>query len=111
MTRAAEQLEREHRILNEAVVDAYDEIERAMGWYYYLEGKMQMPFKAKCKSRRVTSPLKAGQTVEVMGMTEEDECMREVFVSVKHGKTKLAVPLAQLECHAADEQTCEAVAD
>ena len=25
---------REHRIAMEAVVDAYDEIERAMGWYY-----------------------------------------------------------------------------
>lgn len=28
---------REHRIAMEAVVDAYHETERAMGWYYYLE--------------------------------------------------------------------------
>ena len=27
---------REHRIAMEVVVDAYDEMERAMGWYYYL---------------------------------------------------------------------------
>ncbi|MDX2255539.1 MAG: calcium-binding protein, partial [Pseudanabaenaceae cyanobacterium bins.39] len=27
---------REHRIDYEIIVDAYDEAERAMGWYYYL---------------------------------------------------------------------------
>lgn len=111
MVSVAEQAEREHRILYEAVVDAYDEIERAMGWYYYLEGKLQMPFMAKCKSRRSISPLKVGETVEVIQMAEEDECMREIFVLIKHGMTELAVPLAQLDCHAADEQTCEAVSD
>jgi len=63
-------------------------------WYYYLEGKLQMPFKAKCKSRRSTSPLKVGETVDVIRMAEEDECMREVFAVLKLGKTKLAVPQA-----------------
>lgn len=28
---------REERITMEVVVDAYDEMERAAGWYYYLE--------------------------------------------------------------------------
>ena len=111
MTCIAEQTEREHRILYEAVVDAYGEEERAMGWYYYLEEKLQMPFKAKCVSKISTSPLKVGDAVEVIRMAKEDECMREVFVLIKYGKTKLAVPLAQLECRSADEQTCEAVKD
>lgn len=111
MARVAEQADREKRILYEAVVDAYDETERAMGWYYYLEGKLQMPFKAKCKMRRSISPLEVGETIKVIAMGEEDECMREVFVLIKYGKTELAVPLVQLDCQAADEQTREAVAD
>ena len=35
---------REHRILMEIVVDAYNEGERALGWYYYLEEKLSFPF-------------------------------------------------------------------
>lgn len=37
---------REHRIEMEIVVDAYGSEERAMGWYYYLEDKLEFPFKA-----------------------------------------------------------------
>ena len=38
---------REDRIHNEAIVDARPE-EQAMSWYYYLEGKISFPFRAKC---------------------------------------------------------------
>ncbi len=37
MKRVPEQPDREDRIAFEIVVDAYDETERAMGWYYYLQ--------------------------------------------------------------------------
>lgn len=37
VTRVKQDKAREHRIAMEAVVDAYHETERAMGWYYYLE--------------------------------------------------------------------------
>jgi len=40
MARARDEA-REQRIVMEAVVDAYDSSERAMGWYYYLDGKMK----------------------------------------------------------------------
>ena len=39
---------RKDRIHNEAIVDAYGPEEQAMGWYYYLEGKIRFPFQAKC---------------------------------------------------------------
>ena len=32
-----------HRINMEMVVDAYNEEERAMGWYYYLEDRLHLP--------------------------------------------------------------------
>ena len=40
------------------VVDAYDEGERAMGWYYYLEDRLSFPFKARCMRQELKSPLK-----------------------------------------------------
>ena len=35
---------REHRIKMEIIVDCYDEAEQAMGWYYYLDDKLNFPF-------------------------------------------------------------------
>jgi len=106
-----EQPDREERILNEVVVDAYGEVERAMGWYYYLQDKLQTPFTARCRLKRSISPLKVGETVQVFGMAEEDDCMSEVFVLIEYGNSKLGVPLAQLECKSNDEQTGQAIAD
>jgi hypothetical protein len=105
------QRDREDRILFNIVVDAFNATERAMGWYYYLEEALQLPFKARCSCIRATSPLKISQEVEVVSMADEDDCMSEVFVLVKFGKSKLAVPLAQLECVIADEGTRQAIAD
>ena len=39
---------REYRIAMEAIVDAYGPEEQAMGWYYYLDDKIQFPFEACC---------------------------------------------------------------
>ncbi|MEM9886813.1 MAG: calcium-binding protein [Bacteroidota bacterium] len=41
---------RNHRIHSEIVVDAYDEGEVNMSWYYYLEENLRMPFKAYIKT-------------------------------------------------------------
>jgi Calcium binding len=89
--------EREERISMEIVVDAHDEDERAMGWFYYLEDKLTFPFLTRCISERATSPLPVGAEVEVVGMAPADECERELFVETpwEHKRT-LAVPLSQL---------------
>ena len=108
---ASEDKIREDRILFEIVVDAYNETERAMGWYYYLQEQLEFPFIAECRFLRTTSPLKVGQKSEVMAMASEDECMCEIQVWVKKGRTKLAVPLDQLACKSKNEDTCQGVAD
>lgn len=102
---------REHRIAMEAVVDAYNETERAMGWYYYLEGKIKPPFNAKCTARRAISPLKVGQVITVLGMAAEEECESEMFVIIEYNDEELAVPLAQLESSSQDRGTQEVIAD
>ena len=104
--------EREHRIAEEIVVDAYDSDERAMGWYYYLEEHLQFPFTATCTAKRAISPLRINDEVEVIGMPSEDECSHEMFVTIRWEKHGLAVPLSQLEpCGDADEETRQAVED
>jgi len=103
--------EREARIDNEIVVDAYDASERAMGWYYYLEETLRFPFTANCVKARPISPLKVGDEVEVTGMAVEDECEHEMFVMIRWERPGLAVPLSQLKAVAADESTSQAVED
>ncbi len=102
---------REDRILMEIVVDAYNEEERSLGWYYYLEDKLRFPFKAKCIATRKTSPLLIGEEVEVTKMAPETECEHDMFVMIIWQKRSLAVPLCQLKVSKADKQTIEAVAD
>ena len=102
---------REHRITYEIIVDAYNEDERALGWYYYLENELSFPFPAECISRRPVSPLCPGDKVEVAGMPPEEECMREMFVTIRWGRRKLAVPLSQLRTLRATAKTRQAVED
>jgi hypothetical protein len=101
---------REARIINEIVVDAYTESERAMGWYYYLENTLRFPFQARCVRQRAISPLRRGEEVTVVGMAPEDECMHEMFVRVRWERP-LAVPLSQLMPRRVDAETRRGVED
>ncbi|MEQ8963173.1 MAG: calcium-binding protein [Coleofasciculus sp. C2-GNP5-27] len=111
MAKMKRDAEREERITMEIVVDAYSPEEQAMGWYYYLQYTMQFPFTAVCISKRRISPVKEEATVEVVGMTPEEECEQEMFVEIAWDDDTLAVPLIQLEAPEADAQTQQAIAD
>ena len=111
MTRVEKDEVREERIDFEVIVDANGPEEQAMGWFYYLDDKISVPFKAKCIAIRTISPLEAGEEVEVLGMTSEDECEHEMFVTVKWHGRELGVPLAQIAVVEADDATQEAVED
>lgn len=104
---------REDRITMEIVVDAHDEQERAMGWYYYLQDRIEFPFTATCIAKRAISPLRVKDEVEVIGMPGEDECEREMFVTIRwDNKEGLAVPLTQLKPFSnTDKTTKQAVED
>jgi Calcium binding len=102
---------REERITMEAVVDAYGEDEQAMGWYYYLQDKIQFPFTATCITKRNISPVSQGAKVEVVGMSDEDECMREMFVEIVWDCDTLAVPLSQIKPIDPDADTLKVIED
>jgi hypothetical protein len=98
--------------LLQAAVDAYDEGERATGWYYYLKDKLSFPFLTRCIQERAISPLQVGDEIEVVGMAPEDECQHEMFVETPwEYKRTLAVPLSQLKVVHGDDETREAVED
>ncbi len=102
---------REERIDNEVVVDAYGPEERAMGWYYYLEGKIRFPFQAQCVRAKTISPLLKGETVQVRRMAPEDACSADMLVLIKWHGRNVAVPLFQLIPLGANESTVEAIGD
>ena len=95
----------------EILIDAYDEEERAMGWYYYLDDSLAFPFEATCLSEHPKSPLKKEDTVEVVGMAKENRCLREMYVEIQQGDKTQVVPLAQLQSLNGNAQTREALED
>jgi hypothetical protein len=111
MKRRSRDEEREQRITMEIIVDAYTPEEQAMGWYYSLEDRLHVPFVARCTAERAISPLRVGDEVDVVGMAPEEECQHEMFVLIRWERRGLAVPLAQLEGVAVDEQTRQVIED
>lgn|GEM_PF-4611999 len=63
-------LEREERIFEEIIVDAHDEDEQRMGWYYYMDEKVRFPFKAEVVLEK-RSGEKIVQKVDVLKLTCE----------------------------------------
>jgi hypothetical protein len=102
---------REHRIDMEVIVDAYDEQERAMGWYTYLKDELAFPFQARCIDERRNTTVQRGEVVEVTGMAPEEDCAHDMLVDVQWQGRSLAVPLSQLEGIDVDEATQEAIGD
>ncbi|MGB3638906.1 MAG: calcium-binding protein [Rivularia sp. (in: cyanobacteria)] len=111
MSGTAPDKNREKRIDMEVVVDAYNEDERAMGWYYYLEDKLQFPFKARWVNRQRPQ----GKEIEVVEMSPEDECMRSMFVEVRYREGEVddifSARLEDIHPIEVDEETAEAIVD
>lgn len=111
MTRVEEDREREDRIHDEAIVDAYGEEERAMGWYHYLAEGITFPFKAQCIAERGVSPLKINEQVEVTDIASADDCERDMLVLIRLMDRTFGVPLSQLKPLDVDDQTQTVIED
>ena len=102
---------REERIIMEVVVDAYDEVERAMGWYYYLADNMNFHFKAKWTTRKRPE----GRDVEVVEMSPEDDCSHDMFVEVRYQEGTIddvfTARLSEINPIDVDEETAQVIAD
>ena len=111
MAKVKKDPKREHRIEMEIIVDAYDEAEKALGWYYYLKDNINFPFSARCVLKRATSPLQMGDEVEVLKMAPEDECEHEMFVVIRWAKGFNCESGTANPSFAADSETKQAVED
>ncbi|MGA8669812.1 MAG: calcium-binding protein, partial [Terracidiphilus sp.] len=88
---------REERIHEEIIVDANGPEEQVMGWYYYLEEKIQFPFHAQCIASAPTSPLRKGDSIEIRKMAPEDSCSTDMLVIIRWNNRTIAAPLSQLK--------------
>ena len=111
MARSKKEEEREERIQMEIIVDAYGPEEQVLGWHAYLSDNLHFPFTARCTALRLVSPLEIGESVKVIGMAPDEECMHEMFVLTPWKQRKLAVPLSQLKGVKVDEETQQAIED
>ncbi|MCZ6675473.1 MAG: calcium-binding protein [Verrucomicrobia bacterium] len=106
-----EEPERDHRIDDEAIVDCYHETERAMGWYYYLEGKITFPFSAVIRIKHPFNPLQVDEIVTVDALIPEEHCEHGISVEITSDSGDFAIPLEQAIPIDADSETKEAILD
>ena len=111
MARVERDESREHRIAFEIIVDAYEEEEQALGWYYYLQDQLTFPFRGRCISERRISPLRLGEVVQVTGMSSEEDCRHDMFVEVGWQGRSFGIPLTQLEGVSLEDEPCQALED
>ena len=105
---------RENRIDYEIVVDAYDEAERAMGWYCYLQDKITFPFLARWKKKTKKTGVIAEKEVEVLSMASEEDCESNMYVEVAYigeNDDTFTAKLSDIEAINPDPDTEEALAD
>lgn len=110
MTRIARNEEREERIHNEAIMDAYGSEEQALGWYSYLAKTMTFPFQAKCIREIRKSPLKLCELITVVDMVSDDDSY-EMLAEIKFMGRTMGVSLYQLEPINVDEETRQVIED
>ena len=103
--------ERDRRISEEILVDAYGDEEVIMSWHVYLEDNLAFPFYAKCINKREISPLKKREVVEVLKMAPNEDCESEMFVIISWQGNRLGVPLSQIQPTEANAKTKQAVGD
>jgi hypothetical protein len=108
MSRVGTDEARENRIVMEIVVDAYGEEEQFLGWYYYLEGKLNFPFRALLIENN-----RAPKEIEIVEIAPEEDCIEshDMLVGVQDDGDVQYVRLAKIQAPEADDLTQEAIAD
>ena len=96
MTQVSIDAVREQRITYEIVVDCYDEYEVSMGWYCYLDDRLDYPFQAQWSGPEASE----SEIVQVVSMASEDECKTDMLVEIERQDDEMTVvdyvPLAEI---------------
>ena len=103
--------DRDQRIKDEIIVDAYGPEEQAPGRYYYLDTTLQFPFTTRRRQERAISPLRVGDEVDVNGLAPAEECECGIFGSMRWERRGLAIPLTQIQVVHADDASRQTIED
>lgn len=101
--------EMRHRIDYEIIVDAYDDNEQSMGWYYFFEETLEFPFTALVHLRKRDGTAEA-KRVKITGLASKEEgFMSEDFnLDTEQGEYTRPVAYSTLSEFKASEETLEA---
>ncbi|MGC1307370.1 MAG: calcium-binding protein [Phormidesmis sp.] len=103
--------DREHRITYEVVVDCYNGYEVSMGWYYYLEDRLNFPFESAWLGTGHSKP----EIVEAISMAGEEECKTDMLIEIRYrdgeDEDVFTVPLSDLQPTDEGASRMEAIED
>ena len=102
--------ERKNRIYFEIIVDAHNEEEQKMGWFYYMQDSLNFPFQAEVPIKKRKGE-KVIQKVEVLELTSDEDFGSDMKVEVSYNEDIFEVPLLSLTNIVADESTVQAIED
>lgn len=102
---------RRKRILDEVLVDTYDEHEQISAWHCYLEDNISFPFDAVCEKQMIRSPLQVGEQVTATNLAKINDCGEGIMIIIEWQCRKFAVPLEQLKPADVNADFIEAVED
>ena len=86
------------KLIDEAIVDAYDEYEQFMGMVYALDENLNFPFRAEV----------LGEVVEVVGIDDSRSSLRRgIMAQIRKGGKTFVFPLAELKPIDPDKVTTE----
>ena len=88
---------RRERILNEIIVDTYDEYEQISAWHCYLKDNINFPFEAVCEKQTIRSPLRVGEQLVATSLAKIGDCNEGIVIIIKWQGREFGVPLEQLK--------------
>jgi len=95
---------------DEILVDCYDDDEVNMGWFYYMEGHLEFPFKARLdvKKRDGSTQLKSVEVLK-LASTAQNFAGEAFYVEVSYSEDIIETGLSKLCNIQASDETLEAI--
>lgn len=101
--------EMQEKIDYEIIVDAYDEYEQSMGWFYFFEETLEFPFMATAQLKKRDGTMES-KRVKLVGLAskEEDFMNSDFNLEMEQGQYLRPVAYSALSDVKASDETLEA---
>jgi len=102
---------RRKHILDDILVDTYDEDAQISAWHDYFEDKLSFPFEAVCEKQLICSPLLPGEKLTVTGLVKFADSGENIVIMIEWQNRKFAIPLEQISTVDTSAVFSEAIED